>query len=78
MLFRSLAADPLAEPQAVEAQGFERVDNSCEAVVVETCARAERVTNSNVRGLRHGQGAGTRLGSRVQLVWLPNTRRRAT
>jgi hypothetical protein len=46
---RRVAADPLAQPQAVEAESFERVDHGCEALVVEPSAGAEGVADADVR-----------------------------
>ena len=64
------AADPFAEPQAVEPQAFEGVDDRGEAVVVEACSCAEGVTDAHPRVLTHGRD--------VQLGGPPSTRRRAT
>ena len=72
---RSVATDPLAQPQAVEAQPLECVDDHCESVVVEARARSERVADANVWRATH---SAAEAGGVVQLAGLSSTRRRAT
>lgn len=48
-----VAADPLAEPKAVEPETLQSIDDDREAVVVQTRARTEGVTDANPWDVTH-------------------------